>query len=294
MDNFVPIHLFSETRNTLKEGTNPALYSFEWNSNLVNIYQIKERKSECRVVKFPNGFPMFSRIAMTVEGRVFLTGGFFKDLERFLRTTYEYIEKENKMKRRANMIFRRSDHSVIYSKGFIYAVGAFIVGKFSNSVERYNVKENVWEIRESMHVPRSGVGLCVFNNNFIFAFGGRDSYNSHMTTIESYDISMDVWRKLDYAKTEIWDEGAYLCQAHQISKDKIIIFGKSARPSEEEIKSCFEFTPDTGEFVESNQLSQHSAFVNSGICYNDSLYYVGRSFKIHKFNLHDKKWTMLG
>jgi hypothetical protein len=134
----------------------------------------------------------------------------------------------------------------------------------------------------------------VFNNNFIFAFGGRNNHNSHMTVIESYDISMDVWRKLDYAKTEIWGEGAYLCQSHQISKDKIIVFGKSARPSEEEIKSCFEFTPDTGEFVECDQLSQHSAFVNSGICYNDSLYYVGRSFKIHKFNLHDKKWTMLG
>lgn len=292
MDDFVPIHLFSETRDTLKKGTNPALYSFEWNSNLVNIFQIKERKSECRVVKFPNGFPMFSRIAITYEGRVFLTGGFFKDLDMFLRTTYEYIEKENKMKRRADMIFRRSDHSVIYNKGYIYAVGAFIDGKFSNSVERYDVKNNKWELKASMNTQRAGVGLCVFNANFIFAFGGRNNNSFRLTNIESYDISKDLWREITYANTDVWDEGAYLCQAHQISKKKIIIFGKSAPPTNDEIKSCYEFTPDTGEIVESNQLAQHSAFVNSGICYNDSLYYVGRSFKIHKFNLADKKWSI--
>lgn len=284
MDDFVPIHLFSETRDTLKKGTNPALYSFEWNSNLVNIYQIKERKSECRVVKFPNGFPMFSRIAMTYEGRVFLTGGYFKDLNIYLRTTYEYIEKENKMKRRCNMVFRRSDHSVVYNKGYIYAVGAFIDGKFTCSMERYDVKNDKWETKSPMFTPRSGVGLCVFNSNYIFAFGGRNAKNFHLTTIESYDISKDLWRELNYAKTDIWDEGAYLCQAHQITKDKIFIFGKSAPPTEEEVKSCFVFTPDTGEMEECNHLAQHSAFVNPGICYNDSLYFVGRSFKIHKFN----------
>lgn len=159
MGDFVPINLFSETRDSLRKGTNPALYSFEWNSNLVNIYQIKEKKSECRVVKFPNGFPLFSRIAMTYEGRVFLTGGYFKELDMFLRTVYEYIEKENKMKRKENMIFRRSDHSVVCNKGFIYCVGAFIEGRFSNSVEKYDVKNNKWEVCDPMGMPRSGVGL---------------------------------------------------------------------------------------------------------------------------------------
>ena len=140
MNEFIPINLFSETKDSLKKGVNPALYSFEWNSNLVYVFQIKEKKSEWRVVKFPNGFPMFSRIALTHEGQVFLVGGFFKDLNMYLRTTYEYIEKENKMKRRANMIFRRSDHSVVSNKGYVYAVGAFIDGKFSNSMERYDIK----------------------------------------------------------------------------------------------------------------------------------------------------------
>lgn len=292
MDDFVPINLFSETRDMMKKGGNPALYSFEWNSNLVNIYQVKERKSECRVVKFPGGFPMFSRIALTHNGRVYLTGGYLKEQEMFLRTTFEYIEKENEMKRRCNMVFRRSDHSVIYHRGFIYAVGAFIDGKFSNSVERYDVDNDKWEVMAPMNEARSGVGLCVFNLNYLFAFGGRNADNFHMTTIESYDISKNIWRQITYAKSDIWDEGAYLCQAYQISKEKMIIFGKSAPPTDHEIKSCFEFSPSTGEFEESYQLAQHSAFVNSGICYNDALYFVGRSFKIHKFNLADKKWVI--
>ena len=143
-----------------------------------------------------------------------------------------------------------------------------------------------------MHTPRSGVGLCVFNSNFIFAFGGRSKANYSMTKIESYDITNDFWREIDYAQTDKWDNGGYLCQAHQISKNKIIVFGRSAPPTDEEVKSCYEFTPDTGEFVESNHLEQHTAFVNPGICYNESLYFVGRSFKIHKFSLADKKWSI--
>jgi len=292
MDDFVPIHLFSETRDTLKKGTNPALYSFEWNSNLVNIYQIKEKKSECRVVKFPNGFPTFSRLAMTYEGRVFLTGGYFKDLDMYLRTVYEYIEKENKMKRKANMIFRRSDHSLVYNKGYIYAVGAFVEGKISNSVERYDVKNNKWEERDFMNVPRSGVGLCSFNSNYLFAFGGRTETQMHLTNIESYDIAKDIWREIDYAQTDIWDGGAYLCQAYQISKDKIIIFGKSASYDGSVIKSCYEFSPETGLLEEAKHLERHSAFINNGICFNDSLYFVGSGFKIHKYSLDDKEWSI--
>lgn len=166
--------------------------------------------------------------------------------------------------------------------------------KVSNSVERYDVKNNKWEKMEFMNIPRAGVGLCVFNSNYLFAFGGRDKYTTHLTDIESYDICKDIWREIDYARTDQWDAGAYLCQAHQISKDKIIIFGKSAPHSDEEIKSCYEFTPETGEFEESNHLSIHSGFINPGICYDDNLYYVGSGFKVHRYNLDNKKWSIEG
>ena len=143
-----------------------------------------------------------------------------------------------------------------------------------------------------MNVARSGVGLCVFNSNFIFAFGGRNAMHNHLKIIESYDISKNIWQEINLVNSDLWEEGSYLCQAHQISKNKIIIFGKSAHPSEESIKSCYEFTPDTGELTEGKPLEMHSAFVNSGICYNDNLFFVGRGFKIHKYSLIDQKWSI--
>lgn len=233
-----------------------------------------------------------------------------------LKATYEYIEKENKMKRRANMNFRRSDHSVVYNKGYLYAVGAFVDGKFSNSMERYTVsqdqwhqhkiknlteneenseakeiEQDLWELKDSMQIPRSGVGLCVFNFNYLYAFGGRNANNFHLDIIEKYDISKDLWEVVDNVKTDIWKGGAYLCQAHQVSSKRIIIFGKSGMQFDdsEPLKTCFEYTPETGDFVEAEQLAQHSAFVNPGICFNDALYYVGRNFKIHRYN---EKWSI--
>lgn len=43
LDDFIPVHIFSQSRDTLNNDISPALYSFEWNSNLVNIFQIKQK-----------------------------------------------------------------------------------------------------------------------------------------------------------------------------------------------------------------------------------------------------------
>ena len=60
-----------------------------------------------------------------------------------------------------------------------------------------------------MPTNRAGVGLCSFNDEFIFAFGGKNSETSNLNVIESYKISSNSWRQIDISSNSQWS-GAYL------------------------------------------------------------------------------------
>ena len=232
---YIASSLFEKDKTQLNEGVNPALYSMEWGQNLINIYQIREKKFETRGVDFSPCLPTFSRWCITQDGEVYLTGGVQKqkdsDEQKILRTCYMYSDKGKDLIKKKSMFHRRADHSTLYHSGFIYAVGSFsninqeIV--FSRKCEKYDVAADEWVKIAPMSKPRSGVGLCSFNENFIFAFGGRDSFNNRLDIIEVYDIKNDFWRNLDFVDRSPWNHGAYLCMAIQINKNDILIFGKS-------------------------------------------------------------------
>lgn len=105
-----------------------------------------------------------------------------------MRNTFEYKEKENELIPKADMNKKRTDHSLTYLNGHIYAVGSCNKKRFSGSCEKYNVEEDKWTLIAPMNVKRSGVGLCTFNDKYLFAFGGRCEESNSLNTIESYHI----------------------------------------------------------------------------------------------------------
>ena len=208
----------------------------EWGQNLVNIYQVRDKKFETRGVEFKGGLPKFSRWCITDTGEVYLTGGVTKKIDsedtRVLRTCYLYSDKSKDLIKKKNMFHRRADHSTVFHKGYIYAIGSFAETKFSKTCEKYDVATDEWFKIASMVRPRSGVGLCSFNENYLFAFGGRDSFNHKLDTIEVYDIKNDFWKELCHVDRTPWNNGAYLCMAFQLNRNEILILGKSQSNNE--------------------------------------------------------------
>mmetsp|Transcript_16458 Transcript_16458/g.11624 ORF Transcript_16458/g.11624 Transcript_16458/m.11624 type:complete len:85 (-) Transcript_16458:664-918(-) len=81
-----------------------------------------------------------------------------------------------------------------------------------------------------MRVPRTGVALCSFKNQYLFAFGGRVDQKRIVDTIEVYDIKRDVWQEIaaPLADKTKW-VASYMGLAYQITDNEIMIFGgKSA------------------------------------------------------------------
>jgi hypothetical protein len=71
------------------------------------------------------------------------------------------------------MKYPRADHSLCAIESFIYVVGTFVANQVFGTCERYDTLKDKWKEIASLTVPRSGVALCSFKNQHIFAFGGR-------------------------------------------------------------------------------------------------------------------------
>merc|ERR1719498_853755 len=70
------------------------------------------------------------------------------------------------------MNYPHADHSVCAIQGFIYVVGTFVNNKVYGQCEQYDTQKDKWKVIDEMRVPRTGVSLCAFKNNYMFAFGG--------------------------------------------------------------------------------------------------------------------------
>jgi hypothetical protein len=91
------------------------------------------------------------------------------------------------------MIHRHADHSLAANEGFIYVVGTFVNNQVYGICERYDTQKDKWKEIAPLNIPRSGVALCTFKNQYIFAFGGRVDQKRIVDVIEVYDIKRNIW-----------------------------------------------------------------------------------------------------
>jgi hypothetical protein len=117
--------------------------------------------------------PLYSRSIATETGTIYLTGGFIKQANMYLKNCYRYDEIFGMLQPVSSMNFPHADHSVCSIQGFIYVVGTFVNNQVYGCCEVYDTQKDKWKQIDDMRVPRTGVSLCTFKNNYIFAFGGR-------------------------------------------------------------------------------------------------------------------------
>ncbi len=94
------------------------------------------------------------------------------------------------------MNYTRADHSLCAIEGFIYVVGTFVNNMVYGFCERYDTHKDKWKEIAPLNVPRSGVALCAFKNQYLFAFGGRVDQKRIIDVIECYDIKRNVWQEI--------------------------------------------------------------------------------------------------
>ena len=68
----------------------------------------------------------------------------------------------------------RSGHSVVFLNNFIYAIGGVTDdGNFSQTCERWNMKNLFWENISSLNYSANNAAVCTFDKLYIYKFGGK-------------------------------------------------------------------------------------------------------------------------
>ena len=91
---------------------------------------------------------------------------------------------ELKVKKLANMNFARCAHTMISEGKYIYVLG----GEDLNSVERYDIENDIWEILPSMICKRMYPILHI-KNGYLYAFFGKYKNGDYPCSIERLNIN---------------------------------------------------------------------------------------------------------
>ena len=163
------------------------------------------------------------------------------------------------------MIYNRYNHSMIAQGNEIYVVG----GDDTNTVEKYNIRENKWIELSCMLKKRSNPILAI-DNGYLYAFFGRGKFGQYPESIERLNLenNSSVWEMILFSNPSNIDTKCYGCGIHQV--DELIYFfgGK-----------CNEET--TGRIFFFNLLERRIDYTNSKLKWKES-FKENKLFKLGK------------
>jgi hypothetical protein len=119
---------------------------------------------------------------------------------------------ELKVKKLANMNFARCGHTMISEGKYIYVLG----GEDMNSVERYDIENDIWENLPSM-ISKRTYPILHINNGYLYAFFGKFKNGEYPCSIERLNINntneniKPNWEMIMFSNSENLDLRVYGC-----------------------------------------------------------------------------------
>jgi hypothetical protein len=169
-------------------------YSVVMNKKEFIVYMIEENK--VNIVNYTNDFviPSYARWIEISGDKLLLTGG-EKDFIESLSCTYlfkfsvycsDYNANgfEAKVSKKADMLYKRRAHSLIYFNDYIYAISGVDKKEMIKTCEKYDIFNNKWIEVPGLNYPRQNAALAVHNQRYLYAFSGYDGHKN----VDSFEV----------------------------------------------------------------------------------------------------------
>ena len=163
-------------------------------TNSIKIMTSKNSEESTLAVKFPEnfGFNTFfldcAHCNCEYNKCLYVTGGIESTTEKKRSNVLLCIDitqnDELKVRKLANMNIGRCGHTMISEGKYIYVVG----GEDLNSVERYDIENDNWELLPSM-ISKRMYPILHINNGYLYAFFGKYKNGDYPCSIERLNIN---------------------------------------------------------------------------------------------------------
>jgi len=257
--------------------------------NILSIEENQTKLKKSEIANFPKELSKFSYLE-TPENKIFILGGYDNNLRQVVSFLYEINEEENAANLISTTHYPRISFSFTIFNKCIYLIGGYNAGVLK-ICEKIELKSQRWRSVPSLNMRRCNPILCVFSNNFLYAFGGTDGY-SPLGSVERLGSNSKQWEILpDFCNDTT---NAFLRvggHAQQISKKEIMIFGGHSRTRLTPINACAIYRVDLKKIINSVEFKE--AENEYGIhMEHEKIYAIGEK-KVHVYDCREKLWKLL-
>ena len=285
--------LIKEGRDLMKE---PKALNWvhwcEWNDQSLHLLNFNTMKETSILLSQKNFY--YCRSASLPYNQVFVCGGRVESNSPSLRSAFiVHLNEESRIEKLQDMEIGRSNHCVIYFKGYVYVLaGCNNLNQYTNKCERLKIPELKWESITSCPEnvdTASATGLE--DSNFLYMTGGRINSLALTLDIQKYSILENSWTttglKLPF-ETSV--HGSIF-----LNNKEILIFAGQNKNSELISKSCI-FNIETGKSETLDNLAKGGCIVNECSRFREKIYFfVFQGFCsrfLQSFNLKTKEWKL--
>ena len=163
-------------------------------TNSIKIITSNIKEESTLPVKFPEnfGFNTFlldcAHCFCELNNCLYVSGGIESTTEKNKSNVLLCIDitqkDELKVKKMANMNIARNGHSMISEDKYIYIIG----GEDNNTVERYDIENDIWDILPSM-ISKRMYPILYINNGYLYAFFGKFKNGEYPCSIERLNLN---------------------------------------------------------------------------------------------------------
>ena len=163
-------------------------------TNSIKIITSNIKEESTLSVKFPEnfGFNTFlldcAHCFCELNNCLYVSGGIESTTEKNKSNVLLCIDitqkDELKVKKMANMNIARNGHSMISEDKYIYIIG----GEDNNTVERYDIENDIWDILPSM-ISKRMYPILYINNGYLYAFFGKFKNGEYPCSIERLNLN---------------------------------------------------------------------------------------------------------
>lgn len=181
--------------------------------------------------------PPITNHTSTVYGdKMYLFGGSTMECENQMlysldlnKYQWQLIKPKAAQNNESNFPITREEHTCVVYNDSMVIFGGFAFGERTNSMFKYNFKQNTWEMIKSKNQPpceRAGHSAVIRmddNGDHMYIFGGKDNDNQKINDTWKFNMTTHEWHQIDVPADEAPQGRSG--HASQNYKDFMIVYG---------------------------------------------------------------------
>ena len=231
---------------------------------------------------------LLSPSMIIVKEKIYLIGD-----EKPTKSTYEVDILTKKVSKKGDMKYSKSFTHLINQHEFIYSIGMIAEGEAGKQCERYDIKRDKWTQIPSLNTSKYLVGGCLFNDIYIYIFGGRtqEGNTKEVEYLNTQLLHTSGWEQVLIDDKSMWAPRRQSACV-QIDQHSILVFGSNYPLS----KNSFLFTPFDAMFKKVADLQDTAKFntdhSNGCLKRMGKVYAIDRANKLHIYSILADQWQI--